>query len=147
MFYRIELIVYDRNTGASNTSDNGKHKGGTHHMEGVISILDLILENIVNLMILLFEFIGVSVIIWTGLMSFVKWLNRSHETGIYLAKGLSLGLEFKMGSEILRTVIVRDWEEIGIVAGIIVLRALLAFILHWEIREEEKEIHKNTEGE
>ena len=36
-----------------------------------------------------------------------------------------MGLEFKMGSEILRTVVVREWKEIGIVAGIIALRAAL----------------------
>ena len=46
--------------------------------------------------------------------------------------------EFKMGSEILRTVVVREWKEIGIVAGIIALRAALTFLLHWEIKEEEK---------
>ena len=29
-------------------------------------------------------------------------------------------------------------QEIGIVAGIIALRAALTFLIHWEIREEEK---------
>ena len=55
-----------------------------------------------------------------------------------LAKGLAVGLEFKMGSEILRTVIVREWEEIIVVAGIIGLRAALNFLIHWEIHEESK---------
>mgnify|MGYP002227972435 CR=1 FL=1 len=32
--------------------------------------------------------------------------------------GLAAGLEFKMGSEILRTVIVRNFSEIGMVAAI-----------------------------
>lgn len=50
-----------------------------------------------------------------------------------------MGLKFKMGSKILRTVIVRDWHEIGTVAGIIALRAALTFLIHWEIKEEEKE--------
>ncbi|MFR3997661.1 MAG: DUF1622 domain-containing protein [Atopobiaceae bacterium] len=50
-----------------------------------------------------------------------------------------MGLKFKMGSEILRTVIVRDWHEIGTVAGIIALRAALTFLIHWEFKEEEKE--------
>ena len=49
------------------------------------------------------------------------------------------GLEFKLGSEILRTVVVRDWKEIGIVGGIIALRAALTFLIHWEIKEEEKQ--------
>ena len=60
------------------------------------------------------------------------------DTKIYLAKGLAMGLEFKMGSEIMRTVVVREWKEIGIVAGIIALRAALTFLIHWEIKEEER---------
>ena len=48
-----------------------------------------------------------------------------------------MGLEFKLGSEILRTVVVREWAELGVVAGIIVLRAALTFLIHWEIRQEE----------
>ena len=67
------------------------------------------------------------------------YLKRSLETKLTLAKGLAMGLEFKLGSEILRTVIVRDWHEIGTVAGIIALRAALTFLIHWEIKEEEKE--------
>lgn len=101
-------------------------------------ILELILENIASLAILLFEFIGVGIIIWSGIRSFIKWLKKSGDTKIYLARGLAMGLEFKMGSEILRTVIVREWKEIGIVAGIIALRAALTFLIHWEIKEEEK---------
>lgn len=101
-------------------------------------ILEFVLENIVGLAILLLEFMGVGVIIWTGMIGFSKWLKRDEETKIYLARGFAMGLEFKLGSEILRTVVVRQWTEIGIVAGIIALRAALAFLIHWEIKEEEK---------
>ena len=55
---------------------------------------------------------------------------------ITLAQGLAVGLEFKLCSEILKTVIVRDWKEIVTVAGIIGLRAALTFLIHWEIKEE-----------
>lgn len=101
-------------------------------------ILELILENIASIAIILFEFIGVGIIIWSGIKGFCKYVKHSGDTKIYLAKGLAMGLEFKMGSEILRTVIVREWKEIGIVAGIIALRAALTFLIHWEIKEEEK---------
>ena len=65
-------------------------------------------------------------------------LRHSADTRIYLAKGFAMGLEFKLGSEILRTVILREWKEIAMVAGIIALRAALTFLIHWEIKEEEK---------
>ena len=101
-------------------------------------ILHTVLEYIVELGILLFEYIGVGVIIVTCVISLYKYILRKPDTRIYLAKGLAMGLEFKLGSEILRTVVVRQWSEIAIVAGIIVLRALLTFLIHWEIKEEEK---------
>lgn len=101
-------------------------------------MLEVLLENIASIAIILFEFIGVAIIIWSGITGFLKWLRHEGDTGVYLAHGLAMGLEFKMGSEILRTVIVREWKEIGIVAGIIALRAALTFLLHWEIKEEEK---------
>ncbi len=108
---------------------------GVHEIE---RILESILENAASIAIILFEFIGVGIIIWTGISGFYKWLKREGDTGVYLAEGLAMGLEFKMGSEILRTVIVREWEEIGIVAGIIALRAALTFLLHWEIKEKKR---------
>ena len=101
------------------------------HLESLLSLA-------ANAAILLFEFMGVGIIICSGITCFIKYVRRSPDTRIYLAKGLAMGLEFKLGSEILRTVVVRQWQEIGIVAGIIALRAALTFLIHWEIREEEK---------
>lgn len=103
----------------------------------ILEFLSLVLEYIVEIGILLFEYIGVGIIIWTSLISFNKYIRRKDDTRIYLAKGLAMGLEFKLGSEILRTVIVREWKEIAIVAGIIALRAALTFLIHWEIKQEE----------
>lgn len=103
-----------------------------------MEFLEELLSLIANMAILIFEFTGVGIIIYSGLAAFIKFLRHSSDTKIYLAKGLVMGLEFKMGSEILRTVVVRQWKEIGLVAGIIALRAALTFLIHWEIREEER---------
>ena len=58
---------------------------------------------------------------------------------IELGKALALALEFKMGAEIIKTVIIHDLEELAILGVVIIIRALLAVIIHWEIRLEEKE--------
>lgn len=58
---------------------------------------------------------------------------------IDLGKALSLALEFKMGAEIIKTVIIHNLEELAILGVVIIIRALLAFIIHWEIRTEQKE--------
>lgn len=104
----------------------------------ILELFETMLEYIVEVGILIFEFIGVGIIIWTSLVSFTKYVRRRDDTRICLAKGLAMGLEFKLGSEILRTVVVREWKEIAIVAGIIALRAALTFLIHWEIKQEEK---------
>ena len=106
----------------------------------MIGLFEVFLHQIVEIANLIFEFIGVGIIIYSGLQGFFLYLKRSPATKLTLAKGLAMGLEFKLGSEILRTVVVREWKEIATVAGIIVLRAALTFLIHWEIREEEKGI-------
>lgn len=63
---------------------------------------------------------------------------------IGLGKTLALALEFKMGAEIVKTVIVRDLTELGILAIVITLRAILYLLIHWEIKNEkmsEREEH------
>ncbi len=111
-----------------------------------MDLLQTILNNLVHLVILLFEYIGVIVIAIAGVRGIIHYIQRDKETRLLLAKGLAMGLEFKLGSEILRTVIVRDLNEIFIVAGIIVLRAILTILIHWEIKNEEKE-HKEDANE
>ena len=56
-----------------------------------------------------------------------------------LGRSLTLALEFKMGAEIVNTVIVRDLKELVILAIVIALRAVLALLIHWEIKNERKE--------
>lgn len=110
-----------------------------------MEFLHEVLELIVNAAILLFEFMGVGVIIWAGIQGMYSYMRRDPLTRLKLAKGMAMGLEFKLGSEILRTVVVRDLSEIAIVGAIILLRAALTFLIHWEIKNEEAEVEASLE--
>ena len=103
--------------------------------DSMIEMMELVMQHIVEIAILCFEFIGVIVIIISGAKGFWNYVRREPEMKITLA------LEFKICSEILQTVIVREWKEILTVAGIIGLRAALTFLIHWEIKEEVREEH------
>ena len=103
----------------------------------MLEFLGIILEELVHYSIFLFEFIGTVVILFAGLRGFVELLIGKSSTKLRLAKGLAMGLEFKLGSEILRTVVVRDLSEIFIVGAIILIRAALILLIHWEIKREE----------
>ena len=92
-----------------------------------------LMQHIVEVAILFFEFVGVIVIIISGLKGFYYYIRRRPDMKLTLAQGLAVGLEFKLCSE---TVIVRDFKEIATVAGIIALRAALTFLIHWEIKQE-----------
>ena len=81
------------------------------------------------------------------LNAFRKWIKKDPHTRLYLAEGLAMALSFKLGGEILRTVVVRDMSEIMQVGAIIVLRAALTLLIHWEIKNEEKEIKSNKHSD
>lgn len=106
-------------------------------------LLDVLVTNAIHL----FELVGVIVLIVAGIRGVVNYVRHDPMVRLNLAKGMALCLEFKLGSEILRTVIVRDLSEIAIVGAIIALRAALTFLLHWEIKNEEAEAEANLNKE
>jgi len=102
-----------------------------HHMENFLTY-------IIGFSVIVLELFGVIILISTALKCFLQWIRHSESLRLDLAKGIALSLEFKLGSEVLRTVIVRDWSELGILGAVIILRGLLTFLIHWEIRQEER---------
>ena len=102
----------------------------------MVNALETLLQQVVDITILLFEFMGVLVIIAAGLRAIYDYVKRNPSIRLNLAQGMALGLEFKLGSEILRTVVVRQLSEVAVVAAIIALRAALTFLIHWEIKVE-----------
>ena len=52
-----------------------------------------------------------------------------------LANGLATSLEFKMAAEILKTVLVREMNELMVLGAVILLRALLSFLIHFEMKQ------------
>ena len=87
----------------------------------------------------LLEIYGAVVIILSGTWFFRHFLRTSKDgqnIRLNLARHLAFALEFKLGGEILRTVIVRSMDEIIILGSIIILRGLLNLIIHWEIKHD-----------
>ncbi len=103
------------------------------------NMLESVFEQIVNYAILLSEFAGVTVLVITLVKSFLGWARKNPGIRLALAQGIALSLEFKLGGEVLRTVIVREWSELIILGAIIVLRGALTFLIHWEIKNEKKD--------
>ena len=92
----------------------------------------------VNYLILIVELIGIVILMYAIVAAVIGLIRRQGHTRLKLAEGIALALEFKMGGELLRTVIVREWNELLILGAIILLRAALTFLIQWEIKIERK---------
>ncbi len=57
----------------------------------------------------------------------------------HLGYYLLLGLEFLIAVDVIETLMHPDWKELGVLAGLVVLRTLMSFSLHWELKEIEKD--------
>lgn len=113
-------------------------------MSVFLTNIEHLLTYVVQLCTVFLELFGVFVLVCTGIKCFIQWIRHATTLRLDLAKGIALSLEFKMGSEVLRTVIVRDWSELGILGAVIILRGLLTFLIHWEIKQEEADLQKST---
>ncbi|MEG0127235.1 MAG: DUF1622 domain-containing protein [Clostridia bacterium] len=102
---------------------------------------------LVRFCILLIELAGIIVIFTSMIRGLIGFIKKREDTRIQLAQGIMLGLEFKIGSEVLRSVIVSGWNELGTLAAVILLRSLLTLLLHWEIGVEEKRQHSKAKLE
>ncbi len=101
-----------------------------------MKMFEVILDELVGISIHGFELVGVVIIILSGVQGFVNYVRKDPKVRLQLAQGMAMGLEFKLGSEILRTVVVRELSEVALVAAIIAVRAALTFLIHWEIKTE-----------
>lgn len=108
-----------------------------------MNVLHEIIVFILPYLVYTLEIIGIIIIFWTCMKSFWEYIQNSFmkkhiAIQTHLAKGLATGLEFKLGAEILKTVIVQDLNELLVVGAVFVLRALMSILIHFELKHSEK---------
>jgi uncharacterized membrane protein len=111
-------------------------------------MLERIIETVLPYVIGILEIMGIFVVAWSALKAFWEYLqntffHKKFDLQFHLANGLATGLEFKMAAEILKTVLVREMSELLILGAVILLRALLSFLIHFEMRSTKE--HKDGE--
>ena len=107
-------------------------------------MLDTLIEVLLSYLIPILELMGIFVVTWSTFSAFWVYLkvgvfHRSVNKNfkVDLANGLATSLEFKMAAEILKTVLVRDLTELTVLGAVIILRALLSFLIHFEMKQIE----------
>ena len=118
-------------------------------MEAIVEVLEEILHGFTQIAMAIFELIGAGVIVYAVVKGFIDYLRKKPGMKLDLAENFSVGLKLLMGSEILKTIVVREMSSVYFVGGIIVLRVALTLLLHWEMKlkkEEEKEAEEGPHG-
>lgn len=107
-------------------------------MAAFVHMLEDIVRYAAEIGIHLVEMAGILVLLITAVQGVIGYFKKDPHIRLKLAQGIALALEFKLGGEVLRTVIARDWNELAILGAVIGLRAALTVLLHWEIKTEEQ---------
>ena len=63
-----------------------------------------------------------------------------------LAEGLATGLEFKLAAEILKTVLIQSLDELYILGAVILLRALMSILIHFEMKNTHSKKEKSEKA-
>ena len=104
-------------------------------------------ETVVRYGILLMECVGVALILYSAARAVVKLFNRKREhLSLELARSLALALEFLLCGEIMKTVVVRDTDELIVVGAIVLMRIALTVLIHWEAKNEKSELTEAETG-
>ena len=118
-----------------------------------VFMLEHLVEIVLEVLIPICELIGICVVAISAVRAFWQYVRslvtRTRcDVKYQLANGLALSLEFKMAAEILKTVIIRDFGELMILGAVIILRALLSLLIHFEMKHgegaESKKDHTKT---
>lgn len=99
-----------------------------------------VLKYLVQFGIILLEGTGAVILLFSGAKSVVRLCKNQPYARLSMAQGIALALCFKLGGEVLRTVIVREWSELLVLGAIIFLHAAMSILIHWEIKMEEKRL-------
>lgn len=112
--------------------------------DAIVDNYQSILHFLAEITVLTLELVGIFIIVVGSFRALIQLIIRLRtkqpiNVMIELGRALALGLEFKMGAEIVNTVIVRDIKELLILGLVILLRAVLAILIHWEIKNERRD--------
>lgn len=105
--------------------------------------MEYLFEHYLPILIHIFELMGIIILSIGGFKAFFEYLialrsKEPYKIKYQFAATLATALEFKLAAEILKTVLIKSFQELIILASIFLLRILMTFVLEWEIKQEEQ---------
>ena len=101
--------------------------------------IHIVVEHILDYAIVAIEIIGAIIILFYTVRALFCLLQKHHdECRGFLTTGSTTGLNFLLASEVLKTIGQADWSDIGMVCAILLMRAGMTLLVHWENKMEQK---------
>ena len=95
------------------------------------------IENILDYGIVAIEVIGALIILYYTVRALICLLQKQHDRCRgFLTTGITTGLNFLLASEVLKTIGEAGWSDIGMVCAILLMRAGMTLLVHWENKME-----------
>lgn len=107
-------------------------------MDTVYQNIYSVYELIIQFAIIVVDLICAGIICFTIIKSLVNLFKHKEDIRLDVSEGILVALEFKLGGEVLRTLIVRELKELLILGIVIVLMAALSVFVQWGIKNEKK---------
>lgn len=108
-------------------------------MDSFLAGFEHIFTYVVTICVFLMEITGIAVLMVSATKGLIGWIKGRENVKLELSQGIALALTFKLCGELMRTLIVRELHELLVLAIVIALRTAMAFLIHWEIKNEKKE--------
>lgn len=109
--------------------------------------MHLFVIDVAKLSMYLLELLSVIIIVYSTFVAFYKLFKHQSYARVYLLHGQSVGLTFKLGAEILRTVVARDINDIWEVALLIAIKAAMVLLIEWELKGIEASYKEHSSEE
>ena len=103
------------------------------------SKLGIYFMTIVDDSIFVLEGIGVVILLVYAVRALVALFKNIHQCKRLLTEGITTALSFLLVGEVLKTIIAPDWKDIGMTCAILLMRAAVTVLLHWESTHERQE--------
>ena len=106
----------------------------------MLETAESVLDVAIHYSVLVLEIIGALVILYRVIRALISLLQgKAKLCRASITDGITTGLSFLLVSEVLKTIIDRDWTSIGMTCAILLMRASISLLVHWESKAEEEE--------
>ena len=103
--------------------------------------MEKIIEVVLPIIISILEIMGIIIVTYSAITAFWEYIqntffHKSLDLKYHFAIGIATALEFKMAAEILKTVLIKEMKELLVLGAVIILRAILSVLIHFEISRD-----------